>query len=275
MQFKKDPNMRYVDMCIFIDGHMGQLNDPDCPEEIQNTIYNYLWLLVKALSIKKRLFSKFEDYDGYSFYAANRLFLAIKNNLKNQGQVIKGKEVRPIKSCLNYTKTLLYPMKVDYLRDEKNIDNKSQKMIQEFDDIRHRQQLRDEAWIKQGSYEIFRIQLREFIKDFNITVDKVLRRAPFPAGSLDYKKLKISILLNVLYNLNHGKGIGAEPITVIVWKLPKSTANYVKLFLKELGTTMLQSIVEYHDALELDDNILSYMITNPDGEFIDNEKSKH
>lgn len=42
MQFKKDPNMKYTDMCIYVDLHMSKLNDPDCPEEIQNTIYNYL-----------------------------------------------------------------------------------------------------------------------------------------------------------------------------------------------------------------------------------------
>ena len=91
------------------------------------------------------MFQKFEDYDGYAFYAANRLYLAIKNNLKNQGQTIKGKDVKPIKSCLNYTKTLLYPMKVDYLRDEKNIDNRAKSMTQNFDEFMYRQQLRDEA----------------------------------------------------------------------------------------------------------------------------------
>ena len=51
------------------------------------------------------MFNSFQDYDGYSFYAANRLFFALRKNLENQGKIIKGKEIRPIKSCLNYTKS--------------------------------------------------------------------------------------------------------------------------------------------------------------------------
>ena len=34
--------MKYTEMCIFIDQHVSQLNDPDCPPELANTIYNYL-----------------------------------------------------------------------------------------------------------------------------------------------------------------------------------------------------------------------------------------
>ena len=64
------------------------------------------------------MFNSFQDYDGYSFYAANRLYFALKRNLENQGKVIKGKEIKPIKSCLNYTKALLYPMKIEYLKEE-------------------------------------------------------------------------------------------------------------------------------------------------------------
>ena len=73
-------------------------------------------MLVKALAIKKHMFESFQDYDPYCFYAAERLFFAIRKNYLNQGKIIKGKEIRPIKSCLNYTKKLLYPMKIEYQR---------------------------------------------------------------------------------------------------------------------------------------------------------------
>lgn len=63
------------------------------------------------------MFKEFKDYDGYAFYAANRLFFALRKNLSNQGKVIKGKLIRPIKSCLNYMKALMYPMKIEYQRE--------------------------------------------------------------------------------------------------------------------------------------------------------------
>jgi len=36
--------------------------------------------VVKALAIKARMFNDFQEYDPYAFYAANRLFFAIRKN---------------------------------------------------------------------------------------------------------------------------------------------------------------------------------------------------
>jgi len=275
MIFKKPENLRYVDMCIYVDKNVPQLLDPDCPTEIQDTIYNYLWLLVKALAIKKRMFKAFQDYDGYSFYAANRLYFALKKNLENQGKIVKGKEIRPIKSCLNYTKALLYPMKIEYLRNEQNLDYTEQETSKNFDEFMYRQRLKDEVWQSNGCSEAFQVEVRDFFNSFSYTMDEVLKKSPFPPNSPDYKKIKISVLLNALANLKHGKGISMEPVTVMLWKLPKSTGGYIKLFLKELGTEMMQTVMSYHDDLEIDDEILKYMLTNPDGEFIEHENSKY
>ena len=101
-------------MCVFIDANIDKIAVAGEYPEIENQVYNYLWLLVKALAIKKCMFKNFSDYDGYATHAANRLFFALRNNYLNQGKTIKGKQIRPIKSCLNYTKALLYPMKVEY-----------------------------------------------------------------------------------------------------------------------------------------------------------------
>jgi hypothetical protein len=79
------------------------------------------------------MFTSFQDYDGYAFYAANRLYFALKKNLENQGKTVKGKEIRPIKSCLNYTKALLYPMKIEYLREEYNINASEAETSKKFD----------------------------------------------------------------------------------------------------------------------------------------------
>ena len=116
MLWKKPSGMKFTDMCIFIDENVPKIVNPGEYPELENTIYNYLWLLVKALAIKKCMFKDFQDYDMYAFYSANRLYLALRKNQLNQGKTIKGKLIRPIKSCLNYTKALLYPMKIEYQR---------------------------------------------------------------------------------------------------------------------------------------------------------------
>ena len=107
------------------------------------------------------------------------------------------------------------------------------------------------------------VWVQDIFQNFSKSVDNVLKRAPFAPDTLDYKKLKISIFMKVLANLKANKSINAEPVTVLLWKLPKSTSNYIKLFLKELGTDLKQVIMEsYSESL----------IDNPEGEFINHEE---
>lgn len=161
------------------------------------------------------MFNSFEDYDGYAFYSANRLYFALKRNLENRGKIIKGKEIRPIKSCLNYMKTLLYPMKLEYLREEYNLNNTDLETSEQFDKFVYRQKVKDDIWSSQGK-EDFTKAVHDILAHFNTTLDSVLAKSPFPPGSADYKKIKISILLNVLYNLKHNKPVSFEPITIIL-----------------------------------------------------------
>lgn len=89
------------------------------------------------------MFNSFQDYDGYSFYSANRLYFALKRNLQNQGKIVKGKEIKPIKSCLNYTKALLYPMKIEYLKEEYDVGRNEKEIDKKFDTFVYKQQLKD------------------------------------------------------------------------------------------------------------------------------------
>lgn len=272
MLWKKPAELKYTQLCMYIDENVPKLLEPDCPPDLGDTIYNYLWLVVKALAIKKRMFNSFQDYDGYSFYAANRLYFALKKNLENQGKIIKGKEIRPIKSCLNYMKALLYPMKIEYLREEYNLKASDLETSKQFDKFVYRQKVKDDLWNSQGGKEDFIIAVHDILSQFNVTLNSVLSKSPFTPGTVDYKKIKISILLNVLNNLKQGKPISFEPITIMLWKLPKSMSSYVKVFLKELGTEMKQDIMSSYSDSMIDDRILEYMLTNPTGEFNDYEE---
>ena len=51
MLFKKPSNLKYTDLCQFIDANVPNIVNPGENPELENTIYNYLWLLVKALAI--------------------------------------------------------------------------------------------------------------------------------------------------------------------------------------------------------------------------------
>ena len=91
------------------------------------------------------MFNNFQDYDPYAFYAANRLYFALKKNYINQGKTIKGKLIRPIKSCLNYMKALLYPMKIEYQNETFREIISEEFVSKKFDSFTFKEQMRDET----------------------------------------------------------------------------------------------------------------------------------
>ena len=194
MLYKKPQSLRYTELCMYIDENVPKIAEPGAYPEIEATVYNYLWLLVKALAIKKCMFKKFEDYDGYAFYAATRLFLALRKNYLNQGKVIKGKQIRPIKSCLNYTKALLYPMKIEYQRETFKEIIEEEFVSKKFDAFAYKEQLKNEAQDSSDMSAQLKMLLRDSLSQKNRLLDNLLEKSPFGPSTPEYKNLKISIL---------------------------------------------------------------------------------
>lgn len=261
MLWKKPNGMKYTDLCVFIDANVSKITNPGENPELENIIYNYLWLLVKALAIKKCMFTDFQDYDMYAFYAANRLFFALRKNQLNQGKIIKGKEIRPIKSCLNYTKALLYPMKIEYQRESFREVIEEEFVSKKFDAFTYKEQLKNKARESAGVSQQFKKHLYEVFSQNSKILDQVLQKSPFNNTTPEYQNLKISILLTSIQILKTKKRLDAVPQSVILWHLPKSMASYTKILLKEFFMTIKLEIMDCYKMVDLSDadleNILS------------------
>ena len=247
MIWKKPEDIRYTEMCMYIDENVPKIAEAGKYPEIESKIYNYLWLLVKALAIKKCMFTNFQDYDPYAFYAASRLFFALRKNQLNQGKMIKGKLIRPIKSCLNYTKALLYPMKIEYQRENYQEVISEEALNDKFDAYAFSEQLRSQVLASQGSIDRFITNLEVTISFIGRTIDEILSHSPFIVGTTEYKYVKISILLNCLYSLKTKHRLNANLQTVILWKLPKSIASYIKILLRELYARLEEDITACYE----------------------------
>lgn len=261
MLWKKEPNMRYVDMCIYIDAHVPDIAEAGKNPEVEDKVYNYLWLLVKALAIKKHMFESFQDYDPYCFYAAERLFFALRKNYLNQGKIIKGKEIRPIKSCLNYTKKLLYPMKIEYQRQSYQTIISEEWVSKKFDAFQFKEQLKDDARESHQVSKNFWIYAKDVLEHSSIILDDVLKRSPFGKDSIEYKYLKITILLNCYLSIKNKGKLDARPLTIIMWKLPKSMSNYVRVLLREFYTALKKEILACYEMVNIDDFMLEKIIS--------------
>lgn len=261
MLWKKPSNMKYTDMCIYIDENVPKITNPGEYPDIENTIYNYLWLLVKALAIKKCMFTDFQDYDMYAFYAANRLFFALRKNQLNQGKVIKGKLIRPIKSCLNYTKALLYPMKIEFQRESFREVIEEEFVSKKFDAFTYKEQLKGRARDHSNVTQQFKEHVQEALSHSDRILDQILQKSPFNCSTQEYQNLKISILLTSLNILKNKKKLDAIPQSIILWHLPKSMSNYTKVLLKEFFMAIKLEIMDCYKSADLSDfdleNILS------------------
>lgn len=270
MLWKKPANMKYTDMCIYIDQNVPKIVNPGEHPDIENTIYNYLWLLVKALAIKKCMFTAFEDYDMYAFYAANRLFFALRKNQLNQGKTIKGKLIRPIKSCLNYTKALLYPMKIEYQRESFREVIEEEFVSKKFDAFAYKEQLKNKARDYSGVTQQFKEHLYDVLAQNSKLLDDILQKSPFNSSTPEYQNLKISILLTSIQVLKNKKKLDAVPQSVILWHLPKSMSNYTKVLLKEFFMALKLEIMDCYKSSDLNDsdleNILSSAMENVNNE---------
>lgn len=105
-EYDKKSKNPHVRMAIYFDLHIY-----DDPKERDDTLlYQYLYHIIYMLACTKRYFLSFEDYDAFSLFMATRLYLRYINpeHTKNHGR---------IKSVLNYCKKLLYPNKVDYMKE--------------------------------------------------------------------------------------------------------------------------------------------------------------
>ena len=263
MLFKKPANMKYTELCQFIDANVPSIVNPGENPELENLIYNYLWLLVKALAIKKRMFTDFQDYDMYAFYAANRLFFALRKNQVNQGKTIKGKLIRPIKSCLNYTKALLYPMKIEYQRESFREVIEEEFVSKKFDAFAYKEQLKNSVRDSSGVSRQLKEYLFSALSKNSALLDKVLQKSPFNSSTPEYQNLKISILLTSIQILKNKKKLDANTQSVILWHLPKSMSNYTKILLKEFFIAIKLEIMDCYKMSDLTEceleNIISSM----------------
>ena len=271
MLWKKPADMKYTDMCIFIDANVPKIINPGEFPELEETIYNYLWLLVKALAIKKCMFTDFQEYDMYAFYAANRLFFALRKNQINQGKTIKGKLIRPIKSCLNYTKALLYPMKIEFQRESFKEVIEEEFVSKKFDAFTYKEQLKDRARDSAGVSKQFKDYLYDTITKNGHILDKVLKKSPFQYGTAEYKNIKLSILLSSIQILNNKGKLDATNQSVILWHLPKNMSNYVKVLLKEFFMELKLEIMDCYKASDVDESGLENIL-NSAPEVLSNEE---
>lgn len=174
MIYKKPKDTSYTDMCIYIDNHIYEEYD-------ESLVFEYLYHLAKMLAIKHKYFHSAGDYDNFAIYVASAMFLRLTTE----------KSLPKVKSVLNYMKSVIYPLKVDFQKSE------------------YSQVVSKDSYVEELNYNFNSILSRSIssldISDFGITLldvgatcRKFLSTIPYDKNSSIWMNIYISVLLTFL-----------------------------------------------------------------------------
>ena len=191
--FHKPPNLKYTDLAIYIDENLDKVTVTGQNPDIENRIYQYLYHILYALACKKAFFNNFDYYEDFALYGAGELFMTMKNKQINAGKVIRGKEVKPIKSTLNFIKSVLFPLKINYQRLN-------------FDSVFNPEVGHDTETITENMKESIRAEYRTdlkedfetIIQEFPNQLQKILSQTPYRNDETMMLRLKMSCILTFL-----------------------------------------------------------------------------
>ncbi len=269
--YRKDSKLRYVDMAIYID---REIRNPDCDEE---KCFEYMYQLFYILSVKGRMFQTASDYDSYALYGATQLFLRYRKEREPDNKL------KPIKSCLNYIKKILYPLKVNYQRSnffqvfqESALEGNAPVVIADAK-VTEARRLTD---------DLLKAEYKYYLTQLPSTVKHVLKESPYSNNPVMMHNLYISCLLTLLKTLTmsnknrtrlENKEAKCLPTTdlmdriyaeeggdnVVIYHLEKSMKNYVKLLVNRCKSEIAHDLRYIVGSYELSDSIIKEILMQP------------
>lgn len=189
MIFKKPEDLKYTDICKYIDSHAY---NKDCDDE---KIYEYIWVLVHALVGKHCRLRDTDDYEQFTYYVANFLYLRIKNKKQYEYKKDGTVKLKRVKSILNYTKKVLPGLEVGYIKSRRTINE----TIQCADEIDKRNSVIYDL-VDRSSYNINKVEFNLYLDDICDTIKYFISRTPYK-GTDEFNNLYISCLMSLLNSM--------------------------------------------------------------------------
>lgn len=185
IKYAKPKNLRYVDMCIWIDKNAYK---EDC-DDIK--LFEYLYHLSRMLARKRDYFSKTADYDDFAAFVATEIFM----RYRDKRQFENSTKIKRIKNALDYLKRVLHPKLLDFLEQDKG----KQPPIPEAEwaivtyDLHNKVQ---EALAENRVAEFDCI-----VHDIPSTIRKYMVKIPVSRFSAEWENIYISCLLTFLNSI--------------------------------------------------------------------------
>ena len=278
--FPKPPNIRYTQMAMYIDEHIPDIAVPGENTEVESLVYQYLYHLYFALSCKLHYFKNMRDYDGYALYAAAQTYMTLRDRWQHQGEKKGDKTIVPIKSSLNYVKTLLYPFKVNYQQAEfMTVINPEENPKQDTTEMDYYLRESVQADYNWGMTEAFLARVDEIPG----IVKRIIMTTPYRKNPGMVRKLYISCLLSFISSITLSKGAlnaisrssdetttlikqldinGRRPESIVLWHLDKSFTDYIKVLLARIKKTVDTDFANVKHLFELKETTIDDILNS-------------
>lgn len=274
MIFKKPPNMRYTQLAMFVDAH---IRDKD--EKTQQLCFEYIWHLFYILAVKGKMFNSGRDYDEYALYAATQLYLRYK---KEDNE--KGANLKPIKSCLNYIKRILYPLKVNYQKanfeqvfQEGSLQGNAPTQI--LDD-----KISD---IRNLNSSLVSVECNYYLSSIHSSIRGILEKTPYRNNKVILHNLYISCLLTFLKSITlskrslarledrKAKKLSLEGVldglyaresredNIVLYHLDPSMHNYVAFLFNKIKKEVVKDLNYIIGSYEPSESVIKDLLMSP------------
>lgn len=196
----KPSNMKYTDLCIYIDKTIyerDEHNEPIALRELDDyeidNVFTYLYHILYALSVKKKLLTNSKDYDDFSLRAAGILFTRLIDHDQDFKKTGIGK--KPIKSILNYIKSCLVFMADDFRKDTYAQVLSAERDGKDKIDAAHEYLYEN---VRNQINSSMNINIKNVLFDMGFYIENNANASIFKKNPLNKEKLELSIYLSIL-----------------------------------------------------------------------------
>lgn len=181
--FFERPDVRYVDMCIYIDEHIYK-GDYD-----QTTVYQYLFHIIMMLSIKRNYFNSKKLTEDFSIYAASNYYM----RLLDERQFDEKSSLEPVRSILNYIKKTLYSVRREYVSKyvpEQEVSGDVEYISIDNDAF--------EMYVSSKVDFTSKYEFGNYLESIDVIVKEALKSIPYKAHTVMWNNIYISCMLSLL-----------------------------------------------------------------------------
>lgn len=186
--YKKPQDLKYTDMAIWIDENAYSDSCDD------TKLFEYLYHIMKMLSVQGKFFNHSADQDDYALYAATHIFMRYKDKRQFEERPHK---VCKIKSALNYAKKLASPLRARYIQE----NNKTEINGLEEDFVYNSLQ----SIILSSVDELNVSHFKLYMNDITLTISNFLSSIPYRKNTAIWLNICISVLLTFLNSITLSK----------------------------------------------------------------------